>query len=547
MQKAVGGLGAESPEASGQMYFRAFYVVPDGGWEGEYPNQVLVEFGSDAANYFKMKCYNPANNVLGLNPTPVQHEILKAIGAPMRQLSLAVGILTTSALIGLSAPAGQATSQTTVTGNVTSKCDVKWDAVSIFDRDKNVKPEDIAAVYKGKVEDLWKDPQGNPIPRFENGGYIQEVSGLFGDPGRFEIQHYPTGSNTVNFRYFIGTDYAMDNAKLHVDLPQLPAGSTEWKFTASAWGATNYSPDAKLPYTVPVIPDNPTPDAADNISLGNLPAFAGITIVASANVPLENFDDTFIAKGELTGSYGRDNACPTNPIPVPETPTKKACEVNLWGQTVRGTRARDVEARDKWDDNGAIHLTNSYADPKDDLWRTVPTPLGEVNADSWDDATKTPSFRLYGATEKALKDVTYTATAPQGMKFAPLNNPQVVTGQDKGMGQVFASGYVNPVSGITGPVLSDDGKTITMSIASMPAKSGFALGVTAITDPGADENGVKLVINSALHGTEPDCVPTPPVSTHPTPEPPLPGQPGRPGRPGEPGKPGQPGQPGNTP
>ena len=423
------------------------------------------------------------------------------------RLCTALGMMGATALLSVSAPSAYATSLGTVSGNETKKCSAQWDAVTIFDADKKVNPADVSSVYTDDVEKLWKDPSGNPIKNYENGGYVKEASGLFGDPGRFEIQHFSFGSNEIVLRYFIGTDYAMDDAKLALELPELPSGSTDWKFETSTFGA-DYSakPGVDLPYTTPYTQYDPTPDANGVVHLGDVPAYSAVTLMAVAKVPAENFNDSYIAKGTLTGGYGTDDACPLNPIPAPETPAKKVCEVNLWGQTVRGTRARDVEARDKWDDNGFIHLTHTYADKKDDETRTSPAPLGEVNADSWEDATTKPVFRLYGATEKPLKGVTYTAVAPQGVTF-DQTVAAFYTADGKNMGQVFKSGYVQKVDGVTGPTVSPDGKKITLKIDSMPAKSGFAFVVNATTDKGAD----KIVINSALNGKEEGCDPSKPT------------------------------------
>lgn len=274
----------------------------------------------------------------------------------------------------------------------------------------------------------------------------------------------------------------MDNAKLKLDLPDVP-GNGQWNYESTDWGATRFAPAAGLPYTTPHLLDNPVPQDGV-VDLGNLPENSSTTFVASVLIPQANENDSFVAAGTITGESGPDrNGCGITPPSLPES---EKCVVNLVGQTVRLPGGRDVIARDRWDNNGAIRLTNNYDDSSDDYVRTDPSPLGKVNADSWD--SNPMYYRLYGAADVDLKDVDYTVKVAEGLTFSKQDEIKVITGLapgEGGMGQLPGNGYTKPVVGAGTPVVSDDGKTITLHIDSMPAQSAFAITLPATPDADA--------------------------------------------------------------
>lgn len=157
-------------------------------------------------------------------------------------------------------------------------------------------------------------------------------------------------------------------------------------------------------------------------------------------------------------------------------PTAQACEQVLGGRTLMPVGAPDIAARPKYGTGG------------------------ETNADGWGSGA-TRTFRVYGATDNALTNVTFTAKAAQGMTFVPGTTSAVLTGSPTGMGQLYANGYTAAATGIGAPVVSADGKTVTLTIAEMPTGSAFAFSVNAALDGSLQQ----MVIDELMVGTLKGC------------------------------------------
>src|SRR5690606_25937293 len=127
----------------------------------------------------------------------------------------------------------------------------------------------------------------------------------------------------------------------------------------------------------------------------------------------------------------------------------------LTGRTIRSLTAPDVEQRIK---DSALP--------------------GETNADSWGDAMTASSWRIYGATDVALTDVTFTAKAVSGLTFDAAAAIKVLSPG----GGALPVKYRGAVSGVGTPVVSADGKTVSVTIASMPTGSSVSLNLTGRPD-----------------------------------------------------------------
>ncbi|MDO5629542.1 MAG: hypothetical protein Q4G43_14605, partial [Mobilicoccus sp.] len=159
---------------------------------------------------------------------------------------------------------------------------------------------------------LFQNMQGDPVDP-SNGGFLREVSPLFGDPGRVEVQHYLTGGDTINWRVFIGTDHAIDGARLTIALPDVGG---DYRVTdATPWGL-NYAKSTGAPYT---IAHTPQQLGATEVLIGDMPAGSTTTVTFSARIDGSRHavTDTFMAKAFITGSYQQGDGCAAAPEPTP--------------------------------------------------------------------------------------------------------------------------------------------------------------------------------------------------------------------------------------
>lgn len=179
----------------------------------------------------------------------------------------------------------------------------------------------------------------------------------------------------------------------------------------------------------------------------------------------------------ITNCSGEEEAVP----PLPTTPPANVCEMILTGRTVWAAGAGGVTERDKYGEGG------------------------EVNADGWGNY-----LRLYGATDKLLKNVSLVFTPTQGFSFTGAYN----TIATPGAGNLQNSGYINGVEDMQ--IFFRDGK-FYVTIATMPAGSSFSF--NAAIDRSTD---VTLYMDSIMRGEDAFCSSTPgmgggPVETPSTP------------------------------
>jgi len=262
-------------------------------------------------------------------------------------------------------------------------------------------------------------------------------------------------------------------------------------FRAGSLGAIQTGPDTpgtldNQGYIVPATGFSGPVISADGktvtLSVANMPAKSAFTF--NVIVDAENPSADIVVMEKMQGTLVNCDA------PPPVIPPPDVCERVLAGRTVIPAGPGDVVVRDKYGDRGE---TNA------DAWSS--------NADSWIE-NGVRYIRLYGATDDALSNVTFTSTATQGFTFKAGSVGDVITGSPRGMGQLYGNGYTAAVGTPGTPVISPDGKTVTLTIGSMPAKSAFAF--TVIATP--DGSGQPLVADELLRGAIDDCsVPPPPV------------------------------------
>ena len=348
-----------------------------------------------------------------------------------------------------------ATNAGTASGNHTTGCALAWNAETIMDVDG---ASDVPAA-------LMVDLDGRPVD-YSNGGYVEEVSPKLGNgPGKFEIQHWVQGTSSVNWRVFVGTDHAIKGAKLTLQLPDVDAPYAVSDVTA--WGATDNAAVGG-PW---VARNAPSGLSAVTVDLGDMAANSQSTIQFTAPIPADRAHDTFTAKAQVSGTYVEGAGCaPTLPS-VPVTPTEGPCQQVLTGRTVMPIPAPDITVGDKAGGGG------------------------ETNADGWGSGD-TRTFRLYGATDRDLTDVTFTARAAQGLMFRPAGGVD-----SPANGQLPRNGYTGTVTGASAPVISADGTTVTVTIARMPARSAFSVNVAGVLDG----SGKAMVIDEVMTGTQTTC------------------------------------------
>ena len=365
---------------------------------------------------------------------------------------LGLGLSTVPALTASATNAGSKSGDNTV------GCAVNWQAHTIMDIDG---APDVPA-------DLLVNLEGTPVD-YSNGGFATEVSpALGGTPGRFEIQHWISG-DTINWRVFVATDHPLAGTEITLGLPEV---ASEYSVSdATEWGVNGYNVATGGPWVNGHTYTSATPG---KVVVGDIPAFSQTVIMYSAKLAPGTEHNTYEATANLTARLTQGAGCEPTLPPVPQVPAEGKCEQKLVGRTVMPVPARDITVRDKSGDGG------------------------EVNADGWGvGATRT--FRLYGATDKPLTDVTFYARPAQGLAFkdaAVVNTP--------GYGQLKANGYTAAVSGAGTPVILDDG-TVMVTIAEMPAKSSFSFNITGVLDG----SGKVMVIDEMMAGTLAQCEPAP--------------------------------------
>lgn len=392
-------------------------------------------------------------------------------------------------------PSALATNQSTESGNGTEECAVQWDARAILDLDL----ADEQDGYTG----LMTDHDGTPSNGYSNGGYLLGIHPLYGDPGIMELNHWYT--NTKNpatdgtkqmWRLPIATDYAITGASVEVTLPA-PITSLEFdeksvnhrmKDWGGAYATYAWSPQAD-PDTV-TWSQNADGSWSATVPLGDLGAKTGTVFQFAGEVPAgTDLTAPVQASARLTGEYPMGQGeCPLDPDQIPPLPTPPEvgeCEQLLLGRTLWSVYAPDITKRDKY--FGAEN--------------------GEVNADGWGLgadgwlAGSTRTMRMYGATNYELENATYVVRATQGLTFgqpSALDTP--------GKGALQSNGYTEAVSDAGDYVISEDGKTITVTIGHLPANSSFSFNVPITLDGDAE----IMVVDHSMLGSYPGCEPRDP-------------------------------------
>ena len=391
-----------------------------------------------------------------------------AFGATGR---VAVAVGASAVLAAAFASPGAASNPYTLSGNNTQACAVAWRAQS-----------DVSGAY----------------PDYSNAGYLYEVApgprypALQG-PGHFLVQHWFAGQ-TINYRLPVATDHTMYDVNVRIG-----AGSANWALNTGGGVAAPYMPtatnldlyrrfdgDARFTVQAPA-PRVTVRNGEFVLHWDVLPAgsagiysFTGTAAVANPGAPdAQGAYAHFIVDANLTAKYAEGAGCDVTQPPAATPQPTEACYSLLGGRTLFPLPARDITARIK-----------TGAD-------------GETNADGWGSGDGR-YVRLYGATDRDLTDVTFTAKAAQGLTFASPGT--VITGTAQGMGALYGNGYTALASGVGTPTLSADGTTLTLSVARMPAHSAFAF--TAKATP--DGSLKQMVIDETMRGAQTGC--TPPAS-----------------------------------
>lgn len=324
--------------------------------------------------------------------------------------------------------AAQATSKGTEEGNSSTGCSVRWEADAILDRDKST--TDPAG--------LWVDREGNPVD-YSNGGYLKEVSPLFGDAGKMEMQHWTDGQR-LNFRLYIGSEHAITNGKVDVTLPE----GFSWSATDdTAWGAEKYSPAAGLPYTVKATPVPSVNGSKATIDLGEFKDAGVATVTFTAPLNGADPDGEYIARSTLTGTFTH---CQT---PLPAT-----------------------TCTEEFNDAGVGH--NKV------LRKSNDTLAYEIYQDRW-----SANSRLGFVTTQALQDVVIKLSAPEGETFTVDSMATPAWGAvpnwyratkifSTGVHHGYQAGIEIEKANIP-HTLSDDGKTLILNIGDVKANSSFSM------------------------------------------------------------------------
>ena len=452
----------------------------------------------------------------------------------MHKLTIATALSATLATALIAGPAmaspsdeNKPTGPGTANGDKSTACRADWTAAAILDTDilahhpELVNPADITLNSDGSV---------NKIATGSNNGYTSKISTNFNSetykaPGMFEANHWIAGS-MQNWRFPVATKNKLAaGTTITVDLPDDMAntsfiGKLETRAGLNAFMQSWGPREAEYTWNDGDFTATLT-DAAKNIwtiTLNKgLDANTGTVFQFTGTFPEGAESSTASAK--LVGAQFPTDGQVCGDLPTPETPELTKCQITTVDRTVWSPYSRDINERSK------------YAGS----WGSEETKWGEANADGWFVATGTDpkvgdsrTLRLYGATHKDLTNATLTIKAVQGLKF---DASTINTISNPGAGALQGNGFTNTVEGLGEIKVSEDGKTITVTIAHMPANSGFSFNINGILTGETLEGSpvlAPIVLHNWLTGTDSECtVPTeepttPAPSDSPTPEPTTP-------------------------
>ena len=450
-----------------------------------------------------------------------------------RSLTITTALSATLATVLIAGPATASpadenvpTGPGTANGDKSTACRADWTAAAILDTDilahhpELVNPADITRNADGSV---------NKIATGSNNGYTSKISTNFNTetykaPGMFEANHWIAGS-MQNWRFPVATKNKLAaGTTITVDLPddmtdtafigklQTRAGLNAYM---RSWGPR----EAEYTWNDGDFTATQT-DAAKNIwtiTLNKgLDANTGTIFQFTGTFPTGAESSTASAN-QVGAQYPADSQV-CGDLPTPETPKLTQCQATTVDRTVWSPYSRDINERSK------------YAGS----WGSEEPKWGEANADGWftsrgeAKAGDSRTLRLYGATHKDITNATLTIKAVQGLKF---DASTINTISNPGAGALKDNGFTNTVEGLGEIKVSEDGKTITVTIAHMPANSGFSFNINGILTGETLEDSpilAPIVLHNWLTGTDSECaVPTeepttPAPSTEPTPEPSTP-------------------------
>lgn len=419
------------------------------------------------------------------------------------------------------------TGPTIANGDNSTACRANWTASAILDTDILAHHPELVS-----TDAITRNADGtiNKVATGSNNGYTSKVSALFNNdsytaPGMFEANHWISGSQQ-NWRFPVATKTKLAaGTTITVDLPDdmtntVFTGKLETRAGLNAfmqgWGgqaATYTWNDGDFTATLT--------DAAKNIwtiTLNKgLEANTGTAFQFTGTFPEGAESST--ATATLTGAQFPADGAVCGDLPTPETPELTKCQVTTVDRTVWSPYSRDINERSKYSSS----------------WGSDEPKWGEANADGWFVATGTDpkvgdsrTLRLYGATHKDLTNATLTIKAVQGLKF---DASTINTISNPGAGALKGNGFSNTVEDLGEIKVSEDGKTITVTIKHMPANSAFSFNINGILTGETLEGSpilAPIVLHNWLTGTDSECtVPTeepttPAPSDSPTPEPTTP-------------------------
>ena len=450
------------------------------------------------------------------------------------RLTIATALSATLATALIAGPAmgspsdeNQPTGPGTANGDKSTACRADWTAAAILDTDilahhpELVNPADITRNADGSV---------NKIATGSNNGYTSKISTNFNTetytaPGMFEANHWIAGS-MQNWRFPVATKNKLAaGTTITVDLPDDMAnpsflGKLATRAGLNAVRQAGGPREAEYTWNDGDFTATQT-DAAKNIwtiTLNKgLDANTGTIFQFTGTFPTGAESST--ASANLVGAQYPADGQVCGDLPTPETPKLTQCQATTVDRTVWSPSSRDINER------------STYAGS----WGSEEPKWGEANADGWFVATGTDpkvgdsrTLRLYGATHKDLTNATLTIKAVQGLTFDASTINTIST---PGAGALKGNGFTNTVEGLGDIKVSEDGKTITVTIKHMPANSGFSFNINGILTGETLENSpilAPIVLHNWLTGTDSECtVPTeepttPAPSTEPTPEPSTP-------------------------
>ena len=449
------------------------------------------------------------------------------------RLTIATALSATLATALIAGPAmaspsdeNQPTGPGTANGDKSTSCRADWTAAAILDTDilahhpELVNPADITRNADGSV---------NKIATGSNNGYTSKISTNFNTetytaPGMFEANHWIAGS-MQNWRFPVATKNKLAaGTTITVDLPDDMAntsfiGKLETRAGLNAFMQAWGPREAEYTWNDGDFTATQT-DAAKNIwtiTLNKgLDANTGTIFQFTGTFPTGAESST--ASANLVGAQFPADGQVCGDLPTPETPELTKCQVTTVDRTVWSPYSRDINERSK------------YAGS----WGSEEPKWGEANADGWftsrgeAKAGDSRTLRLYGATHKDITNATLTIKAVQGLKF---DASTINTISNPGAGALKGNGFTNTVEGLGEIKVSEDGKTITVTIKHMPANSGFSFNINGILTGETLEGSpvlAPIVLHNWLTGTDSECtVPTeepttPAPSDSPTPEPTTP-------------------------